>query len=100
MSAFHGAAAALELCTTSDPADRFDPSGNVVQMCKDCKEVLEPVVRARAAAELTEHDAEQARRHGREAKVFKPELLSPQHWQLDPWRTAQDLRQLMHYLFL
>jgi sugar phosphate isomerase/epimerase len=28
------------------------------------------------------------------------ELLSPQHWQLDPWRTAQDLRQLMHYLFL
>jgi sugar phosphate isomerase/epimerase len=28
------------------------------------------------------------------------ELLSPQHWQLDPWRTAQDLRQLMNYLFL
>jgi sugar phosphate isomerase/epimerase len=28
------------------------------------------------------------------------ELLSPQHWQLDPWRTAYDLRQLMHYLFL
>ena len=28
------------------------------------------------------------------------ELLSPQHWQLDPWRTAQDLRHLMNYLFL
>ncbi len=28
------------------------------------------------------------------------ELLSPQHWQLDPWRTAQDLRNLMDYLFL
>jgi sugar phosphate isomerase/epimerase len=28
------------------------------------------------------------------------ELLSPQHWQLDPWRTAEDLRQLMTYLFL
>jgi sugar phosphate isomerase/epimerase len=28
------------------------------------------------------------------------ELLSPQHWQLDPWRTAQDNRQLMNYLFL
>jgi sugar phosphate isomerase/epimerase len=28
------------------------------------------------------------------------ELLSPRHWQLDPWRTARDLRQLMHYLFL
>jgi sugar phosphate isomerase/epimerase len=28
------------------------------------------------------------------------ELLSPQHWQLDPWRTARDLRQLMNYLFL
>ena len=28
------------------------------------------------------------------------ELLSPQHWQLDPWRTVQDLRNLMNYLFL
>jgi sugar phosphate isomerase/epimerase len=28
------------------------------------------------------------------------ELLSPQHWQLDPWRTARDLRQLMDYLFM
>jgi sugar phosphate isomerase/epimerase len=28
------------------------------------------------------------------------ELLSPPHWQLDPWRTAHDLRQLMDYLFL
>jgi sugar phosphate isomerase/epimerase len=28
------------------------------------------------------------------------ELLSPRHWQLDPWRTAHDLRQLMNYLFL
>ena len=28
------------------------------------------------------------------------ELLSPQHWQLDPWRTAKDLRHLMRYLFL
>jgi sugar phosphate isomerase/epimerase len=28
------------------------------------------------------------------------ELLSPQHWQLDPWRTARDLRRLMDYLFL
>ena len=28
------------------------------------------------------------------------ELLSPQHWQLDPWRTALDQRQLLHYLFL
>jgi sugar phosphate isomerase/epimerase len=28
------------------------------------------------------------------------ELLSPQHWQLDPWRTAEDLRHLMKYLFL
>ncbi len=27
------------------------------------------------------------------------ELLSPQHWQLDPWRTAYDLRRLMDYLF-
>jgi sugar phosphate isomerase/epimerase len=32
--------------------------------------------------------------------TWSSELLSPQHWQLDPWRTAQDLRQLMHYLFL
>jgi sugar phosphate isomerase/epimerase len=28
------------------------------------------------------------------------ELLSPQHWQLDPWRTAQDLRHVMDYLFM
>ena len=28
------------------------------------------------------------------------ELLSPQHWELDPWQTAQDLRQLLTYLFL
>jgi sugar phosphate isomerase/epimerase len=28
------------------------------------------------------------------------ELLSPQHWQLDPWRTARDLRTLMDYLFV
>jgi sugar phosphate isomerase/epimerase len=28
------------------------------------------------------------------------ELLSPQHWQLDPWRTAHDLRQFLNYLFL
>jgi sugar phosphate isomerase/epimerase len=28
------------------------------------------------------------------------ELLSPQHWQLDPWRTAQDLRIFLTYLFL
>jgi sugar phosphate isomerase/epimerase len=28
------------------------------------------------------------------------ELLSPQHWQLDPWRTAHDLRRLVDYLFL
>ena len=28
------------------------------------------------------------------------ELLSPQHWQLDPWRTARDLRALMDYLFM
>lgn len=28
------------------------------------------------------------------------ELLSPQHWQLDPWATQRDLRQLMRYLFL
>lgn len=28
------------------------------------------------------------------------ELLSPRHWELDPWQTAQDLRQLLTYLFL
>jgi len=28
------------------------------------------------------------------------ELLSPQHWQLDPWRTGRDLRQLMDYLLM
>jgi sugar phosphate isomerase/epimerase len=28
------------------------------------------------------------------------ELLSPQHWQLDPWRTAHDQRRLMDYLFM
>jgi sugar phosphate isomerase/epimerase len=28
------------------------------------------------------------------------ELFSPQHWQLDPWTTARDLRQLMRYLFI
>jgi sugar phosphate isomerase/epimerase len=28
------------------------------------------------------------------------ELLSPQHWQLDPWTTNRDLRQLVTYLFL
>jgi sugar phosphate isomerase/epimerase len=28
------------------------------------------------------------------------ELLSPQHWQLDPWSTARDLRALMGYLFM
>lgn len=29
------------------------------------------------------------------------ELLSPQHWELDPWSTARDLRQLLlTYLFL
>jgi len=28
------------------------------------------------------------------------ELLSPQHWQLDPWQTAHDLRQLMNYLVM
>jgi sugar phosphate isomerase/epimerase len=28
------------------------------------------------------------------------ELLSPQHWELDPWTTNRDLRQLVHYLFL
>jgi sugar phosphate isomerase/epimerase len=28
------------------------------------------------------------------------ELLSPQHWELDPWTTNRDLRQLITYLFL
>jgi sugar phosphate isomerase/epimerase len=28
------------------------------------------------------------------------ELLSPQHWELDPWTTNRDLRQLTTYLFL
>ncbi len=28
------------------------------------------------------------------------ELLSPQHWQLDPWRTAHDQRRLMDYLLM
>lgn len=28
------------------------------------------------------------------------ELLSPQHWQLDPWRTATDLRHFLNYLFI
>jgi sugar phosphate isomerase/epimerase len=28
------------------------------------------------------------------------ELLSPQHWELDPWATNRDLRQLVQYLFL
>jgi sugar phosphate isomerase/epimerase len=28
------------------------------------------------------------------------ELLSPQHWELDPWVTNRDLRQLVNYLFL
>jgi sugar phosphate isomerase/epimerase len=28
------------------------------------------------------------------------ELLSPQHWELDPWTTNRDLRQLVSYLFL
>ena len=28
------------------------------------------------------------------------ELLSPQHWQLDPWRTAMDLRHFLNYLFI
>jgi sugar phosphate isomerase/epimerase len=28
------------------------------------------------------------------------ELLSPQHWELDPWTTNRDLRQLVTYLFL
>jgi sugar phosphate isomerase/epimerase len=28
------------------------------------------------------------------------ELLSPRHWQLDPWRTAHDLRNFMDYLFI
>ena len=32
--------------------------------------------------------------------TWSSELLSPQHWQLDPWRTTQDLRQLMNYLCL
>jgi sugar phosphate isomerase/epimerase len=28
------------------------------------------------------------------------ELLSPQHWELDPWTTNRDLHQLIQYLFL
>ena len=28
------------------------------------------------------------------------ELFSPQHWQLDPWETARDLRHLMTYLLM
>jgi sugar phosphate isomerase/epimerase len=28
------------------------------------------------------------------------ELFSPPHWQLDPWQTAHDLRQLMNYLVM
>ena len=28
------------------------------------------------------------------------ELWSPPHWELDPWTTNRDLRQLVNYLFL
>lgn len=32
--------------------------------------------------------------------VWSIELLSPQHWELDPWQTARDQRQLVSYLFI
>ena len=30
---------------------------------------------------------------------WAPELLSPKHWELNPWRTALNLRQLLEFLF-
>ncbi len=33
-------------------------------------------------------------------KLRRCELLSPQHWEIDPWETARDLRRLLTYLFL
>ncbi|OHD28251.1 MAG: hypothetical protein A2Y38_13475 [Spirochaetes bacterium GWB1_59_5] len=29
---------------------------------------------------------------------WSPELFSPKHWELDPWQTANNLRQLLEYL--
>ena len=31
---------------------------------------------------------------------WSPELHSPKHWEMDPWRTAFNLREMMDYMFL